>query len=174
MSIRRAIYCICSDGGGIGGPNRAYINLEKTLTGYYDVIHVETIPKSVSLNVANLLNIIRTNLDKYDEIFIIGWGMGGAVAIQTTFFTHNYIKPAYIKGIILLATQHAHTELISYIDTTIVFVHGNIDKVVPWNVSQRLYDNYNHQKHICIIPNQNHAFRMPTSDITDVLKQYFI
>jgi len=113
------------------------------------------------------------NLDKYDEVYIIGWAMGGAVAIQTTYYTHNFVKPSYIKGIILLATQYSQTDLISYIDTTIIFIHGTIDKVVPCHVSQRLYDKYQHQKHICIVPNQNHGFRMPDSEITDIIIQYF-
>jgi pimeloyl-ACP methyl ester carboxylesterase len=170
---RKAIYCICGEGGGKGGPNLTYFNLEKILFPHYTVIHHDTIKRSVSLNVASLLELIKSNIDTYDEIYLIGWDMGCSVAIQSTYFIHNLIKYNYVKGLILSAPQWSQTELIDYIDVPIIFIHGTNDKISPCSISQRMFNKYKYTKQINLIENQNHGFLMKDSDLATIVAQYF-
>ena len=171
---RKAIYCICGEGGGTGGPNKAYYKLEQALTGMYTVINYETIPRSISLNVANLMHIISTNITNFDEIYIIGWGMGSQVAVQVTYHVNNYIKADYVKGIVLISSPIAHTDLLAHINVTVIFIHGTGDKILPFTNSKKLYNKYAHAKHICLMDNQNHGYMMPDTDIAEVMKGYFM
>jgi len=169
----KAIYCICGEGGGIGGPNKAYYKLEQALAGLYTVIHYDTIPKSISLNIANLMHIISLNVNNYDEIYIIGWGMGCQVAVQVTYYINNYVKAEYVKGIILISSPIAHTDLLAHINVSVIFIHGTGDKIFPVSNSKKLYNKYAFQKHICLLENQNHGYMMEDSDIAEVIKGFF-
>jgi predicted esterase len=170
-SIRKAIYTICGSGGGIEGPMYSYQYLKENMGNNIDIHMIDTDINSVSTNVAKMMLKIREHIEsnKYDGIYLIGWSKGTAVVTQVAYFVNTFLKENYVKGIIYLAPQSAEIKLIFQLNCRVAFIHGTRDLVLNHNISERLYDNYNYEKELCLLDNQSHDFSDNSSDICEVL-----
>ena len=154
------VLCLSGSGGGNGGPNGVYFDIESKIDRNFKVMSLNTYPKSISLNVAMMMEIIQKNKDIYDKIFIIGWSMGGAAAIQTAYYANKFIKSDIVTGVILLASQNKEAELIGHLDEDmkIFLIHGLNDVAIPSSISQSLFDMCKCQKKLTLVPNETHNF----------------
>ena len=171
-----AIYTISDENiGSNTGPKNSYIDLQTQLKGAFDVILIDIFPKSISLNVMNMVHHIQNDMYKnYKGIYLIGWGVGGSICTEVAYFINNFIKPSYVLGIIYLATQQAETELIQYLDIKCIFVHGKADNVHKYTISENLYKNYNHtNKELILLDYQDHQFTLYSSNITEIIYNIF-
>ena len=157
------------------GPQNSYTEIQNYLNGVFDVILIDTLPKSISLNVMNMIYYIQNNMHKnYKGIYLMGWGTGCSVITQVAYIINNFIKPSYVLGNIYLAPQQAETELINYLDIKCVFVHGKLDNIQKYTISENLYKNYNNtNKEIILLDNQDHKFTHNSSNITEVIYNIF-
>jgi len=164
------VLCISGSGGGNGGPYGSYFNLQSYVNNdKYKIVSVETAPMSISLNVEILMDIIDKNKSCYEGVIIIGWSLGGAVALQTAHFANKYIKQNIVCGLILLAPSYKHMQLIDMINIPIIFIHGINDNITPYSEIQKLYDGYKGEKYIHFLENNGHDFN---PDIVKIIAIY--
>lgn len=151
----RVILATSGCGGGSGGPRSVYNYLSSFLGDTNTTVYsLNTIPNSVEKNVQYIIQCINNIIDKFDEIYLMGWSMGGATIINVA---HRAITNK-IKGIILLATQGAETSAIHYLNIPIIFIHGKNDTVLSYKISLRMYEQYKYSKKLIFIDKVNHNF----------------
>ena len=169
MTICSAIYTICGSGGGLEGPMYSYLYLSEKISKELDVHMIDTDENIVSTNVAKMMLKIREDLNKYENIYLIGWSKGSAVVTQVAYFVNTFLKENYVKGIVYLAPQGAEMKLITQINCKVAFIHGLNDSILKHTISQRLYDNYIYDKEIYLLENQLHDFSDDSSNICKIL-----
>lgn len=142
------VICISGQGGGNQGPRGLYQKLDKFLSSY-KVICFDTIPKNIDENILSLTNLIY-ELENINSISFIGWSKGGATTIKIAHICEQILK-IKLKIIVLLASQTRDTELISKIQTPIVFIHGTNDNCLSCTCSKKLYTKCKSEKKLILI-----------------------
>ncbi len=173
---RTAIYTICGCGGGEAGPNYSYVRLKELLEDYdIDVYILDTTPKYVTINVAQMMKEIIKRIEDYSNIYLIGWSMGGAVVTQVAYYINNFIRPNYVAGVVYLASQTAQNELFFSLDCSIVLIHGKNDDVINVRASKNSYSKFQgSNKKLILLDNQGHDFSDESSDIAEIMYSLFV
>lgn len=174
----KLLICISGSGGGNSGPNGLYNFLQTYLTKHdFRVLQFDTLPNGVEPNVNKLIKLILTHFNVYKDIYLMGWSMGGAVAINVAYYINHVngdLSPAKIKGVVLLATQEAEMNNINFLDIPILFIHGKEDHALPCDISLTLYNKYKYDKDLFIINNVGHYFEIDIITFsTLVIKKMF-
>ena len=171
--MRNAIYTICGSGGGYEGPMSSYLYLFENIKNI-DIHLIDTEPGIISVNVARMMLKIKKDLDKYNNIYLIGWSKGSATVTQVAYFVNTFLKKDYVKGIIYLAPQGAEMKLIAELNCKIALIHGKNDTVLSYTISERLYNYYKYEKEIYLLDNQPHDFSDGSSNICEILHEVII
>lgn len=167
--MKSLVLCISGSGGGNGGPSSIY---HKLSIPSFEIVSLDTFAKNITMNFANLVNIIDTNKDRYKDVFLIGWSMGGPAVLQTAYFVNKYIKKDFVKAVILLAAQNKEAEILSQLDIPVYFIHGGSDTVIPPSISELEYSKYNGPKKFNIIDNDTHNFNINPQKLHDLIVNY--
>lgn len=149
---------ICTNGalGGNGGPEGSYQKIKDFFESKVEVWDIPTFPSNVGKNVSNIVRLFyqRHLSEQFDEVYVIGWSMGGATAIQVAYELKDVIK-----GVVLLATQSAETLRLHDLNIPIMFFHGINDSCVNFFTnSVTLYQEYKGEKELILLNNLGHGF----------------
>ena len=153
------IICISGDGGGSYGPSGVYHMLAESLDAlnskHWKVLPYETIPKNIYTNKDNICSYIEHNKSYYNRIYLIGWSLGTATAIEVTHELKNTIY-----AIIMLAPILHQCRMKNFlnINLPIGYIHGKHDVVAKYTNSQKLYDHTPNYRIIQINENADHLF----------------
>ena len=161
MSTNDLIIAISGTGGGSAGPQDFYSRLPSYL-GSEDitVIQMETIPDNIHDNVSRVAETVSLNFDRFRNIYLMGWSMGGAIAILSAYQMNIEKQTDTIKGLILLAPQSDGIHLLKGLKVPVLFCHGEKDETVPlWTVQQN-YEQYQGLKEIVLFEGLDHDFSL--------------
>ena len=162
-------------GGGNGGPSGVYHYLGKYLNDFdVDIYSVDTIPNSVEENVKYISKIIIEQASNYRWIYLAGWSMGGATVIQVAHYINNVLKLNKVRGIVLLATQGAGTKNIQDINVPILFIHGDNDRVLSHQISERMHSEYTKRKKLVLIKDVVHNFLNDVDKFANIISNEVI
>lgn len=169
------IICVSGSGGGSTGPSGLYNSLRLAVSSSFDVILFDTVPSDIFLNVASLIEIIKSKNGCYDRTFLIGWSMGGAVVVQTAYIANMFVRPHAISGLVLLASQSANAGIIKYLNLAhgILFLHGTNDSAITFSSSLSLYNRCYCKKQLVFLHNDTHNFDVNFATTLQSLVQYF-
>jgi pimeloyl-ACP methyl ester carboxylesterase len=161
MSTNDLIIAISGAGGGTSGPQGFYDYLKPYMANEdISVIQMETIPGNIHDNASRVAETVSRNFDRFRNIYLMGWSMGGAVAILSTYQINIEKQTDTIKGLILLAPQSDGIQLLKELKVPVLFCHGKKDETVPlWTVQGR-YDQYQGMKEIVLFEGLDHDFSL--------------
>lgn len=161
MSTNDLIIAISGAGGGSSGPQGFYDQLKPYLANEdISVIQMETIPGNIHDNVSRVAETVSLNFDRFRNIYLMGWSMGGAIAILSAYQINIEKQTDTIKGLVLLAPQSDGIQLLKELKVPILFCHGKKDETVPlWTVQAR-YDQYQGMKEIVLFEGLDHDFSL--------------
>ena len=152
-------------GGGSRGPRRNFYKRLQYHLASHDhhvaVIPMETIPDNINDNIERMVQLIQDNSDKYRNIYLMGWSMGGAVAVLSAYKMNTERSTCPVKGLILLATQSEGTQPLQVLNIPVLFCHGDADDTVPLWMLEGTYQKYHNRKRILIFQGLDHQFVGP-------------
>ena len=152
-------------GGGNRGPQDIYKILKKKCPASVKVLSVNTIPNDIQKNVEKISKIAQKKLKSYENIYLIGYSMGGTIAILTAQALNKDGKNL-IKGMALLATETSCLSLINELNIPIMFYHGTMDSFFPiWQI-EPFYQKYPGSKKMIRVEGVDHSFA-PSSGLVD-------
>lgn len=155
--MSKLILTISGSSGGDRGPQGIY----RLFPGYLNdhsvtVLSVDTIPDSVQENVVKVIQIAQERINLYDRIYLVGYSMGGAVAVQVA---HHLIKTTgtdRVAGIVLLSTQTDGLQPLKELDIPVLFYCGSEDEYFPlWQIKPHS-ENYKGQKRFVQVDHLKH------------------
>jgi dienelactone hydrolase len=144
-----------SDGGHLG-PQSIYTHLQQQdETRSIKILSIETIANEIQGNVQRTVNAALEQLNNYDKIYIVGYSMGGAIAVQAALELTK--KTEKICGLALLATQTEGLQPLKDLHIPVLFYHGKNDEYFPtWQV-EGPYKKYTGPKTMIEVEGLNHA-----------------
>lgn len=161
MSTNDLIIAISGAGGGKTGPQGYYRQLNSHLgTEQFTVFPMETTRDNIPYNISKVANLVSLNFDRFKNVYLMGWSMGGAVAILSAYQINSEMQDERIKGLILLAPQSDGTHLLKELKMPILFCHGDRDETVPLWTVQGKYEDYEGMKKILIFEGLDHDFKL--------------
>jgi pimeloyl-ACP methyl ester carboxylesterase len=102
---------------------------------------IDTLPNVVLENVERVTKIAQEQLCFYDNIYLAGHSMGGAIAALAAHEI-NKIAEGSVKGVVLIGTQTDGLQVLKEIRVPILFYHGKEDEYFPtWQI-ESIYTNY--------------------------------
>ncbi len=144
--------------GGNQGPQGVYKLLrEKFSNNSLHIQPVYTLPDDIIKNVQQITRIASEQLNFYDNVYVMGYSMGGTVAVQ---MAHELNKEGknQIKGLVLLATQTEGMHVLSELNIPVLFYHGKEDEFFPpWQI-ETLFEKYPGPKKMVEIEHVGHNF----------------
>ncbi|MBS3903841.1 MAG: dienelactone hydrolase family protein [Simkania sp.] len=151
------VLAISGSGGGNRGPQGIYTLFQKYWsTASTTVLRVDTLPDSVQENVDRICDIVSRNHPFYDNCYILGYSMGGAVAIEATRKL-NQTAENRVKGIALLATQTDGLQTLERLNVPVLFYHGTKDPIFRiWEI-ESAYNKYTGPKKMVRVEGLGHS-----------------
>lgn len=160
---------ISGSGGGNQGPLGIYKNFESSTTDTFQVINMDTLKDKIGDNVARVVDVVTKNLEKYKNIYLMGYSMGGAVVALATYQLNSEDRSP-IKGIVFLATQTEGLQYLMGINVPVLFFHGTDDEYFPLWQLQSTFKRYKSEKQMVVIKGASHSFRPEKNHSTDTQK----
>jgi pimeloyl-ACP methyl ester carboxylesterase len=157
----RQIIAISGSSGGNSGPQGVYSELQ---SHYQDetlsVSRLDTSPDEIDENVKKVLKAA----EKADEVYLMGYSMGGAVAASAAGQLGDKLK-----GVVLLNTQTEGLYCLKNLNVPVLFYHGSEDEYFPkWQV-EGLFKGYSGPKKWVELEGLNHGFRSSSGQYTQSL-----
>jgi len=145
-------------GGGDRGPQGLYKILQETSkSNSFNVLPIETVPEKIQENVDRISKISKEHLQKNENVYLMGYSMGAAIAVITAHQLNQDGKHP-IQGIVLLASQTDGLHLIKTLDIPILFFHGNQDQYFSIGEIGRFYKKYGREKRMVQFDGVGHTF----------------
>lgn len=158
------IIAISGYSGGKQGPNRVYSHLQNFSTGEgpFTIFPIETLPNSIQKNVDLVTEIALENFKNYECIYLIGYSMGGAVAVQAAYDLNQKIE-GLVKGKIFISTQTDGLNVLKNLDLPVLFYHGKEDRDIRFWEAEYVYDSYTGIKKMIIVEGLDHCLATENS-----------
>lgn len=142
--------------GGNRGPQGIYQQFKKN--DIFDILPVNTIPDDIENNVLQITSIALEKLKSYKNIFLIGYSMGGAIAVKAAKQLND--SGSKISGLALLSTQTDGLHDLKSLNVPVLFCHGSEDLYFPiWQITS-IFNGYNGPKKMVVIDEVDHDFTL--------------
>ncbi len=150
----KAIYIISYD----NVLHSCYINIQLELRDLYDIIIIK------NTNINDTLDIIKNDikLNKYYNICFLGWSSNCNIITQIAYIINTSEKKKYIQGLVFLTPYDIDIFLLNMIKCNIIFIHGLNDTIILPKNTEKYYNNYEYNKKIFLLENQNHNYTNKT------------
>lgn len=153
---KKAVIFVGGKNGGFESPaGNLYSELSRTLNLHnISSLHVKLrYPNDLVESVMDVM-IAITFLERFgiEEIGLVGYSIGGAVAIQAAAST-----PDSVRTVVTLATQAYGTEVASSLDhTSLLLIHGLNDEIMPVYSSTYVHDIAQGEKQLLLYKGATH------------------
>lgn len=143
-------------GGGHMGPQEIYPCLQKNYgNGSLKILPFETLPDNIQDNVNRVSEIALKNLDSFENIYLIGHSMGGAVAALAAHKL-NETTDKTVKGLVLINPQTEGLQVLKKLTIPVLFYHGKEDQIFPtWQI-ESTYNAYSGPKRMIELEGLDH------------------
>ncbi len=152
------VIAISGSQGGSSGPQGIY----QVLQNYWNdklikILSVTTVPEDVNKNVQQISEIALESLQSYENIYFIGYSMGGAVAALVAYQL-NTLAEGRVKGVVFLATQTDGLVALKELKIPVLFYHGQNDEcILLWQI-ESWYAKYQGPKKMIQLEKATHDF----------------
>ncbi len=128
------LIAISGCGGGSKGPQDIYPLFQKFSTiENFSFVAIDTKPNDIQENVERTCHVAKQFFDSTENIYLMGYSMGGAIAVQAA--QQLIASSNKIKGIVLLSTQTDHLYPLRHLGIPVLFCHGTKDDIFPlWQI----------------------------------------
>ena len=169
--MRGAVVMVGGAGGDITGPSGVYEELAVRLqTEDVTALRLEyRMPNELEDCVYDLLAGVR-ELGKrgIERIVLIGWSFGGAVVVSAGAASD------LVAGVATVAGQSYGAEAVGELspEKSLLLIHGTVDGVLPYEISQNLYARAGEPKELVLYPDDNHGMQGHRSEMLEKLHEY--
>lgn len=152
------LLAISGSRGGDQGPQGVYKLFQKKFSN--NSLHIQpvyTLPEDVLKNVNQITRIASDQLNSYENVYVMGYSMGGEIAVRVAYELNKTGKNR-IKGLVLLATQTEGMHILKELNIPVLFYHGKEDEFFPtWQI-ETVFEKYQGPKKMIEIEQVGHNF----------------
>lgn len=139
------IVAISGSGGGNRGPQGIYRQFEKLEGPGIRVVAVDTIPDDVPRNSEKVTQLILSQKQLPQSVYLVGYSMGGAVAAIAAYELSQKHE-GLVKGVVLLSSQTDGLRALFELNIPVLFYHGQKDSIFPLWEMESIYARLPGQK----------------------------
>lgn len=152
----KVVIAVSGCGGCNQGPQQIYSMLQKLYgNDSLTVFPVDTLPDNIEENVATVISIALKYLSDSKDIYLMGYSMGGAVAVQAANELNQRAERP-VKGVVLLNSQIEGLQYLNGLDVPVLFYQGEADSVFPlWQI-ESIFTEYSGLKRMVKMADLNH------------------
>ncbi len=168
---RGAVVMVGGAGGDITGPAGIYEELATRLQADgAEALRLEyRTPNHLDECVYDLLAGIEA-LDRrgVKQAVLVGWSFGGAVVISAGAASDAVV------GVATIASQAYGAEAVGELspEKSLLLVHGTADRVLPYELSERLYAQAGEPKELVLYPDDGHGVEHHRSEMLEKLHEW--
>ena len=167
---RAAMVMVGGAGGDTTGPAGIYDELATRLqTGGVEALRLEyRIPNQLDECVYDLLAGIEALGQRgVERVVLVGWSFGGAVVISAG------ANDAVI-GVATVASQTYGAEAVRELspEKSLLLIHGTADRVLPYELSERLYAQAGEPKELVLYVDDGHGVERHRSEMLEKLHEW--
>lgn len=102
------------------------------------------------------------------RVVLVGWSFGGAVVISAG------VESGAVVGVATVASQTYGAEAVGELspEKSLLLVHGTADRVLPYELSERLYSRAGEPKELMLYPNDGHGVEHHRSEMLEKLREW--
>ncbi len=168
---RGAVLMVGGAGGDITGPTGIYDELATRLQSRgAEALRLEyRTPNQLDECVYDLLAGIEALGQRGNErVVLVGWSFGGAVVISAGAAT------AAVVGVATIASQTYGAEAVGKLspEKSLLLIHGTADRVLPYELSERLYAQAGEPKELVLYPDDGHGVERHRSEMLEKLHEW--
>ena len=168
---RAAMVMVGGAGGDTTGPAGIYDELATRLqTGGVEALRLEyRIPNQLDECVYDLLAGIEALGQRGGErVVLVGWSFGGAVVISAGAANDAVVGDATV------ASQTYGAEAVGELspEKSLLLIHGTADRVLPYEISERLYAQAGEPKELVLYPDDGHGVERHRLEMLEKLHEW--
>lgn len=168
---RGAVVMVGGAGGDTTGPADAYDELATRLqAGGAEVLRLEyRTPNHLDECVYDLLAGIEVLSQRgIERVVLVGWSFGGAVVISAG------AQSDAVVGVATVASQTYGAEAVEELspEKSLLLVHGTADRVLHYELSERLYARADEPKELVLYPDDGHGVERHRSEMLEKLHEW--
>jgi dienelactone hydrolase len=165
---RAAAVMVGGAGGDNTGPADIYDELATRLRdGGAEVLRLEyRTPNQLDECVYDLLAGIEALGQRgIERVVLVGWSFGGAVVISAGAESDDVV------GVATVASQSYGAEAVGELspEKSLLLIHGTADRVLPYELSERLYAQAGEPKELVLYPDDGHGVERHRSEMLEKL-----
>jgi dienelactone hydrolase len=169
--VRAAMVMVGGAGGDTTGPAGIYDELATRLqTGGVEALRLEyRIPNQLDECVYDLLAGIEALGQRGGErVVLVGWSFGGAVVISAGAANDTVV------GVATVASQTYGAEAVGELspEKGLLLIHGTADRVLPYELSERLYARAGEPKELMLYQDDGHGMEHHRSEMLEKLHEW--
>lgn len=164
---RGAVVMVGGAGGGIYGPAGIYEELaERVRADGVTALRIHyrqpnNLDECVYDTVAAVNDLGGQGVER---VVLVGWSFGGAVVIAAG------VASDVVVGVATVASQTYGAEAVGELaPKSLVLIHGTADEVLPYRLSQDLYDRAGEPKELVLYPDDDHGVNRHRSEMLEKL-----
>jgi len=167
---RGAMVMVGGAGGGIHGPAGVYEELAERLQAESVMalrIHSRK-PNDLDECIYDTVAAVNgLGGHGVERVVLVGWSFGGAVVI-----TAGAASDAVV-GVATVASQTYGTEAVGELaPKSLLLIHGTADDVLPYHLSQYLYNRAGEAKELVLYPDDDHGINRHRSEMLEKLHSW--
>ena len=103
-----------------------------------------------------------------ERVVLVGWSFGGAVVISAGAESDNVV------GVATVASQSYGAEAVGELspEKSLLLIHGTADRVLPYELSERLYARAGEPKELVLYPDDGHGVERHRPEMLEKLHEW--
>lgn len=133
--MKSLLLTVSGSGGGSSGPQEIYPHLNRFLEkDSVDVVSIETTKNDPNATLEKVCHTAKNNFENYEDIYIMGYSMGGGVAALAAKRIIETISDK-VRGVFLLSSQTDGLGSLFDLNIKVLFYYGEQEEYFPkWQV----------------------------------------